>query len=239
MDIFKTVELLVTAGGAFFVWQQLRFARKELKDRFTYQKREKAVELAKYFEKLLDDALIVTLVIEKSKISEIMKNLKINENRILLEEFNSLELKKIIPKFEKKYKDKRYSDFLKEIKNEDLKNIFMSYNLNYENQEKAIEIIKRIILKNMNRLEHFSMCFISDIAEEQIVYQSLHQVFLSYVEMSYILIARMNSNGGKDKYYTNIIELYKIWKKRYFHDLENEDKHLQQINKKVPSHPKF
>ena len=107
MDIFKTVELLVTAGGAFFVWQQLRFARKELKDRFTYQKREKAVELAKYFEKLLDDALIVTLVIEKSKISEIMKNLKINENRILLEEFNSLELKKIIPKFEKKYKDKK------------------------------------------------------------------------------------------------------------------------------------
>ena len=239
MDIFKIVELAVTAGGAFLVWQQLRFARKELKDRFTYQKREKAVELAKYFEKLLEDTLIVTLVIEKSKISKIMKNLKINEKRIILKEFNSFELKKIIPKFEKEYKDKRFSDFLKEIKDTDLKKIFMDYSLTYENQEKAIEIIKRIMLKNMNRLEHFSMCFISDIAEEQIVYQSLHQVFLSYVEMSYILIARMNSNGGKDKYYTSIIELYKLWKKRYFDDLEKEDKHLNQINKRVPNHSKF
>ena len=164
MDIFKIVELAVTAGGAFLVWQQLRFARKELKDIFTYQKREKAVELAKYFEKLLEDALIVTLVIEKSKISKIMKNLKINEKRIILKEFNSFELKKIIPKFEKEYKDKRFSDFLKEIKDKDLKKIFMDYSLTYENQEKAIEIIKRIMLKNMNRLEHFSMCFISDIA---------------------------------------------------------------------------
>ena len=49
----------------------------------------------------------------------------------------------------------------------------------------------------------------------------------------------MNSNGGKDKYYTNIIELYKLWKKRYFDDLENENKHLNQINKKVPNHSKF
>ena len=111
MDIFKIVELAVTAGGAFLVWQQLRFARKELKDRFTYQKREKAVELAKYFEKLLEDALIVTLVIEKSKISKIMKNLKINEKRIILKEFNSFELKKLFLNLKKNIKIKDFQIF--------------------------------------------------------------------------------------------------------------------------------
>ena len=66
----------------------------------------------------------------------------------------------------------------------------------------------------LNKLEFFSMYFTSKLADESVVYQSLHQVFLSTVQELYGIIVYKNDVGGKDKYFTNIIELYRLWASR-------------------------
>lgn len=66
----------------------------------------------------------------------------------------------------------------------------------------------------LNKLEYFSMHFTCELADEKIVYQSLHQVYLSTIKVFYGWIVRANDRDGKDKYYTNIIKLYNLWAQR-------------------------
>ncbi|WP_394883733.1 DUF4760 domain-containing protein [Clostridium tertium] len=75
--------------------------------------------------------------------------------------------------------------------------------------------------ETLNTLEYFCMYFNSQVADEETVYQSLHQSFLSMVKILYFRIASRNENG-KDKYYTNIIQLYNKWSKRYYEHEKNE-----------------
>ncbi|GAB6170098.1 hypothetical protein JCM1393_25580 [Clostridium carnis] len=73
----------------------------------------------------------------------------------------------------------------------------------------------------LNTLEYFCMYFNSGVADEETVYQSLHQSFLSMVKLVYFKIAYINETG-KDKYYTNITELYNKWSLRYQETEESE-----------------
>ena len=65
------------------------------------------------------------------------------------------------------------------------------------------------------------MYFNSGVADEETVYQSLHQSFLAMVKILYFSIASKNESG-KDKYFTNIIELYNNWADRYQLQRESE-----------------
>ena len=91
-----------------------------------------------------------------------------------------------------------------------------------------------LITQLLNQLEWFSMNFNYEIAAEKVVYQSLHQVFLSTVQILYFFIALHNKSAPSDKYYTNLMILYNKWKarddkkKRIFiqaADRENRKKH--------------
>lgn len=70
-----------------------------------------------------------------------------------------------------------------------------------------------IVTETLNNLEFFAMHFTHGTADESVVYQSLHQTYLDIVYVLYYNIAVLNELENS-KYYTNIIELYKIWKKR-------------------------
>lgn len=72
-----------------------------------------------------------------------------------------------------------------------------------------------------NSLEFYCMSFNTCIANEKVVYQSLHQTFLSTIKMLYIYIAELNESG-KDKLFINIIQLYNKWSDRYI-DQQRED----------------
>ena len=65
----------------------------------------------------------------------------------------------------------------------------------------------------LNTLEWFSMNCRYGLADEKVLYQSLHQTFLSTVWMMYYYIS-MNNAANVDKYYTNIIWLFTEWKTR-------------------------
>lgn len=89
-----------------------------------------------------------------------------------------------------------------------------------------------IITDTLNKLEYFAMSFNTKIADEDVVYQSLHQSFLKMINMMYFYIAFQNVDG-KDKYYTNIIELYNKWRDRYIEAsrIEIESKRAVQTKK--------
>lgn len=80
----------------------------------------------------------------------------------------------------------------------------------------------------MNKLEYFSMTFTTNLADEEVVYPSLHQAFLKIVKYVYPYICHLNSGPSSDKYYTHIIELYNLWKDKYVKDQivirKNEEK---------------
>ena len=66
----------------------------------------------------------------------------------------------------------------------------------------------------LNNLEFFAMYYTHNVAEENVVYESLAPTYIRFVEMMYFHISRINQTGSTDHYYTNIIELYRIWKER-------------------------
>lgn len=97
-------------------------------------------------------------------------------------------------------------------KNE-LVNLINEIKLKNEIKKDLMDEYETIRIKTLNNLEYFAMNFIQDLADEEVVYQSLHQTYLSVVQMLYIEISRHNTSGHM-KYYNNVIELYKLWSGR-------------------------
>lgn len=83
----------------------------------------------------------------------------------------------------------------------------------------------------LNSLEWFSMNCNYRIADEELLYQSLHQTFLSTVWMLYAFIASNNTNN-ENKTYTNIIELFNLWRDRLNGIVDNASKKIAKVEKK-------
>ena len=85
--------------------------------------------------------------------------------------------------------------------------------------------------ETLNKLEYICMYFNTGLANDEAIYQSIHQTFLKSVCILYYDIANANITG-KDKYYTNIIKLFNKWNSVYMeaHNKECEVKrtHIHQ-----------
>lgn len=57
------------------------------------------------------------------------------------------------------------------------------------------------------------MHFTHNIADDTVIYQSLHQTFLDITEFLYYNISRLNTDGCS-KFYVNTIALHNKWRKR-------------------------
>lgn len=88
-----------------------------------------------------------------------------------------------------------------------------------------------LISSVLNELEYLCMSLASQAAGSTFVYQSLHQVFLRTIRVLAVEIAISNNNYYSDKYYTNIIEVYNIWKSLYLKSLNSEKKIKKKIDK--------
>ena len=76
-------------------------------------------------------------------------------------------------------------------------------------QQEFIHEVTRLL----NNLEWFAMSCRYGLADEKMLYQSLHQTFLSHIWLLYFYICKSNFNN-EDKLYTNIIWLFNLWKDR-------------------------
>jgi len=96
-----------------------------------------------------------------------------------------------------------------------------------------------LISSVLNKLEWFSMAFTNRLADEDVVYQSLHQSFIEIVGMLYYRIAYDNKDAH-DKFYVNISELFRSWQKRQANDKVRyhklEEKRRRKIQKLQNAH---
>lgn len=90
--------------------------------------------------------------------------------------------------------------------------------------------MSQIVNKLLNNMEYFSMNFTHKVADESVVFQSLHQTYLEAVQLLYYDISRNNRADGM-QFYTNIVELYKIWYNKNKRNCENVVKGGRKISK--------
>ena len=93
----------------------------------------------------------------------------------------------------------------------------------------ACSFMSKLIDEVLNNMEYFAMHFTHGTADESVVYQSLHQTYLDMVLVYYYYIANLNTEAS-EKYYTNVITLFEIWRKRRDEQIKNHSalaKHVQ------------
>lgn len=193
--------------------------------------KEAACDLAKcYSEDILQHYLFVTDVLEDSGLGDKAKELFPYDE---LTEFTQEEMNSFLEK-----KNVSYEEIEHEFEYLDPKSILTAKRMHRpseqeredmlqsydeflrkvgDNKQLAISLLQHEFSNNMweylNALEWFSMCCRYGIADEEILYQSLHQSFLSSVGQLYFYICRKNI-ANENKYYTNIIWLFGAWQKR-------------------------
>ena len=249
-NLYNVSSTVILMGTLIYIAKQTNIQKKDLEMRINYQKREKAIEMAKVFSELIDKTILV---------SEVLKNLEaINKINISDSDYNHLnyfdedELKKLFDEddlgkikseinIENIGLEKYISAYaitgdssLNKFKDEIIFLInekFLRNEKTKQEYDKMDIIIKREFSKTMvELLKWFSMHFMSDIAEEKTVYQSLHQIYLKTIKLYYPHIAYLNRKGIKDKYYCNIIGLYVKWANIYHKEKEDEVKRNKKIS---------
>lgn len=117
----------------------------------------------------------------------------------------------------------------KELKHYDTKNARNLFVLNNANLPFHFSAL---IDEVLNDLEYICMNISSQAAGSTYIYQSLHQVFLRTIRNLYAEISIRNDKKCCDKFYTNIIHVYKNWTSIYKKNLARENsrrKHANQI----------
>lgn len=198
------------------------------------QKRANAIKLSKYYQEyILKESSYINKALENSDFASITKKCFLYEK---IGEFNSSEMSDLI----KQQNIGVNLDYISNKYNEIPIEKIASATLAMQNLEKNSEKIKlyckllnddtnpksksyiEINLREelifrikdlLNVLEWFSMNFISGVADEKTVYQSLHQTFLGQVHQLYYFIS-INNEEEHNKYFTNIINLFNIWAER-------------------------
>ena len=109
-----------------------------------------------------------------------------------------------------------------------LRNRYLEYTEYKSEMEMLQEQIKEAIHNSMehvlNKLESWAMAFNVGLADQDTVYNSLHQSYLETVKYLYPIICVFNSKGVKDQYYTHVTNLFIEWRDRdnNNHELENK-----------------
>jgi len=182
----------------------------DYRNRKSKEKAEKAIEIAKDF--------ALNVVKPLSNVHTFFKIHNINNiiskvNFINLEDFDISELKTL-------YSENDINDY---------NNIFIKADPNRD--------MKKTICNILNILEYQSMYISTKVADEKYIYNSLHQQFFKSIALLYFEISSINVDD-KDKYYTNIINLYNLWKKKYLKYVKKEEM-WKKFEKKLKKIKKF
>ncbi|MFZ8017058.1 hypothetical protein [Fusobacterium watanabei] len=142
--IFKIIELAIstiatigTIIGLIFVVKQLKDGReqirlntkaleistKSLEVNLQYQQREKAVELSKYFEEILDTNTLIIELLSLTPLKEKIQKLELNNiGKNLFNDFDIEELKEIFPDYDKNKVEYNYYELINKLSLEKITN---------------------------------------------------------------------------------------------------------------------
>ena len=215
--------LFVAIGSAFYAFK----AYKHQKER---AKKATACELAKYYaENIIEDGTVIVNALAMSGYRDYITDIVSYDD---MQEFTKKEFEQILKK-----KSANYSECLDRIKKIDPGIVFRcrlarvyslekissaindtvkfdeDHNAQYPTASNIRTDFMQDVTKLMNMLEWFSMNCFYGIADEKILYQSLHKTFLSTMLLLYPLICDDNDCNA-DKCFTNAIWLFTKWRDR-------------------------
>lgn len=186
----------------------------DYRNRKNKERAEKSIEIAKEFAlEIISPLSILYAFFTAYNIDKIINKI----NFIQLEDFDLEELHSL-------YNDSDINKYQKLIQENDSKHK-----------------IRDLICDTLNKLEYMCMYISTNVADEKYIYNSLHQQFLKVIALLYLEISSTNINS-KDKYYTNIIHVYNLWKNKYIKASKKEDafkKKQKQKKKKLLPSPKI
>ena len=210
-----------------------------------------AIKQAEWFTKRVDMISFFTGIEKKTKINELMQSINIKESNVcfdvkeLMDAINKSEEYSSIDEFYKAYMNKIFSDPLTILNcvvdynllrfvNEKDKNQLLSVLSKKKDGEAskdiselklcAEKIYSNLLITLLNDFEAFSMNFTSGVADDSIVFDSLHQLYIRFIRSQYVIIAKRNINNT-DKYYTHCISLYNEWSLKRKQLMDEEKMH--------------
>lgn len=202
---------------------------------------QKAIDLSEYYkDNILAYIAAMEYIFDNSGISEIFS--KIDKSNIEL--FDQKELFIYIKdedrdKLKKIQNTVKFSEVIANANaiynlglNDELIKLCRKHDCTKFEQKQISTFLGKLITKILNNMEYFSMHFTHNVADETVVYKSLHQTYIKLVKMLYYHIAIKNPLSTTTKYFTNIIELYKIWNDRAINDEEKFAKDIRVLTNK-------
>ncbi len=99
-----------------------------------------------------------------------------------------------------------------------------------QTSDKLGEAVTRFIKDFLNDMEAMATLLRYNIADEKLIYQSLHQTFLKFMKHWYFYISDENRKD-QDRFYSNTIWLYNHWNKRKCYDEMTIDRVLVMTTK--------
>lgn len=176
----------------------------DYRNRKKRERAEKSIQIAEEFAKTIIASLsYIYAVFEKLKIDKII-------NKISFIRFNDFDLEELKELFDST-DIKKYQQLISED-DDRLEN-------------------RKVIINTLNRLEYMCMNIATKVADDKYIYNSLHQQFFKAIALLYFEISLINTDI-KDKYYTNIIHVYNLWKKKYLKAVK-EEKRIIKTQKKL------
>lgn len=183
------------------------------------EKAEKAIEIAKYFmDEILPGLAMINYYCEEANIDDLLNKYKFYE----YEDFDESELNL-------RFSESEIEKIIDVFKSTEIPNNLKAEETMNEKRTIKMSAFSAILL---NKLEYMCMFIASGVADGDYIYSSLHQVFLSSIQTLYVRISKLNVNE-KDKYYTNIIDVYNQWKIKYLKEAKREEKISQKLEQKI------
>ena len=212
----------ITLVGLFFtaIWSMHQYTKSKI-----LSQQEKASEIAQDFANNLIErmGLIFDVLMPNQEIQNMIKNLDTSR----LKQFTVVEMieimkdKNCFEKFDKIINSKRTQKRYNEI---------LSTRYNKREQEKFDSFFPLLIENTLNKLEAICINISSQAAGSQFIYDSLHQIFLSTIEILAIKISDSNTDNI-NKYYINIISVYNMWNLQKQKDINKFNKTNKKIHK--------
>lgn len=214
--------------GFIVAYRQYKIAAAEKRIVHERERIQKAIDLSEYYlDHILVNWLLIKHVYEITGIADVLDSIKIND----IEHFDKFELDSLLSpvQIDNIKKISNSKEFIDVLSSASLIMNFGGHRIikNVEKEESGKQRIEFNVDTNglryefsialsgiLNNLEYFSMHFTHKTADESVVYQSLHVTFLEIVRLLYFDICFNNLTTSEKKLYTNVIELYNLWKNK-------------------------
>lgn len=199
--------IFVIIGTVIAVWQYWMSSSQAMNECSTARV-HKAIELSNYYkENVLTGYSYVRMVLNDCGI---LKMLQAKRKGIEIRDFDVIELKEF-------YTDEEIHKIVNLPSNQDFVDAIIKINAIKGNTGHSTpELIQDFyfrINQTLNSAEYFAMAFTHNTADESVIYQSIYPTYLEMCYIMYYYIAS-TSDPAVAKLYTNLAELYNIWRKR-------------------------